>query len=983
MLRQIRAVCGTILLRAILGTLVIVSSGALSASRLTNLPSASAAGSDGSVSPSQDWRFWKYEDLKALDPWGDSESDVRDLVAVYFQQREWFPYFRVDLLDLQSASKPNLYVAIDYKPGGQRTLSEGGTDLAADTSWDLLLLLSEDGRQSAFDTDYMGHPNYLTRVTLDTELDYVEFALSAEALVGWDGVPLTVQALVMDSGSTVIVDKTVPASTDSTAGRGKLVLLFGNMFAGYGPHAVSWYDGYAFTPPERQGERTGLKYLLDAVETYEVPLTTNDMRVDVLAANDYLGINDRLRSLAERGLFDPLPTLTYGYYMPWQPADVDAVAFRMARETWNEFGLAQGKVFYPYEAHLTLGDLAEIKEAGYEAVYAIDKYGLWFGWVNDWGNVDEVRNWFASSRKIHKVNGVLIFPGLQGFAWDSRWNQVRIDSGWHPNHYDSFRGTDDGLYHAWRRMLLDMALHPDQEQYITMGTDLMLTSWFLPGEAERSARWIASHPWIEATTLDNLANRNWTPIDHGDLGLPQEQPMDRYFPWGTGFSSNDYFWQNYYGGISDGHSPLIPAGMEIEGYFDYIPYLRNGQRIPSGMRMGDGKTPGTIIYKTLENLRSAPDNNLTRLAWYAYFLNIAEQTSHAQSLWKGGEDPVGDPGGPYLHPGAKTGANLLRQVNKLVAGARWAEEAAQGTLPDSVALLTLDLDLDGEDEYVLRNNKLFAIFENDGGVLEYAFAYDPLTGPVQLVGPTHQLIRTSVRNYEESESPVPFPPEETAFEDGEPFRYSIFEVTADNQRLTFTSPEGQIRKTFTLEGSTIHARYKTSNLGEMYVYFTLPVNPASMFSRNWWEKVTPVDSQEAVGWQNSDGGYAVVNLLDTEFIEAPSFLDSPARAERNERRDQPYPRGHWLFFPYHTVFVKGVGEFNVGLTLAAVPPSTPIPTPTSTPAPTASFEATPAVPTPQSQSPGPHPLFLATVAGLLLALGAGLVTAFLRWRKRA
>ena len=66
------------------------------------------------------------------------------------------------------------------------------------------------------------------------------------------------------------------------------------------------------------------------------------------------------------------------------------------------------------------------------------------------------------------------------------------------------------------------------------------------------SRWMASHPWIEVTTLSDLLKRNWTPIDHGDLGLAPDQPLERY-PGEGDMHYNTYFWQFYYGGISDGH----------------------------------------------------------------------------------------------------------------------------------------------------------------------------------------------------------------------------------------------------------------------------------------------------------------------------------------------------------------------------------------------------------------------------------------------
>lgn len=911
-----------------------------------------------------DWKFWQPADVKGLDPWGDANGDANDLVAVYYKAANDLHYFRVDFLDLAADIRPHLYLALDFMPGGTASLGSGS--LAADISWDLLLSLSGTGAGSAIDSTLTDHAGYISDLTVDSQLDFVEFSLTPAALTGWDGQPFQIQAIVTDGEA--VVDKTAPVSTASKTGRGKLVLEFGNLFAGYGPHAVSWYDGYAFTPPDRPGERVGLKYLLDAIEKYEIPLTIHDLRVDVLAANDYLGIANRLRDLNGRGLLDLLPTLTYGYFMPWQPADVDAVAIRNMQQARQDFDMPQGEVFYPYEAMLTAADLAEIREAGYPAIYGLDRYGYWLGWINDWGNVAEVQSWYANMRKIHEINGVLVFFGLQGIGGDPRWTEGMTEPGWYPQNYASSVGTDGGLHHGWRRILLDMALDPDQEQYIAFGTDLTLTSWYLPGEAERSALWIASHPWIEATTFSDLLTRDWTPVDHGDLGLAPGQPLERFLPQNDGHY-NAYFWQFYYGGISDGHSPFIPAGTTIEGYYDYVPYLRDGQPIPSGMKMGDDQTPGTIVYETLRNLRNSPDNDLTRLAWYAYFLNVAEQTFHAQTNWRGGENPGADLGGAFLHPGVKSEANRLRQVNKITAGAQWAEDAAQGKLPAQAQLMVQDLDLDGEDEYILKNDKVFAIFENDGGVLEYAFAYEPSIGPVQLVGPTSNLTIGGTRNYEDGEGFVPFPNVETAFEDGEEFRYSVYSVTLEGQTLTFASLDNRIRKTFSLEGDTIQASYRTVDLGQTNVSFAFPLDPSAMFARDWSERISQINLPGSIGWQTTAGGYLTVNFMDTTLGNASVFTDSPARTEMQEREgDVGYSAGHWLFFPYAVVTVGGSGDFDLSLTLAAKIPSTP-----GTPAPTES---------PGGEEPsGPQPVHCILFAGVLLLLITG-VTIVLLKRKR-
>ena len=72
---------------------------------------------------SRDWKFWQYEHLKSLDPWGDSDGDTRDAVAVYVKEDTNVFHFRIDLMDLRSDSSLNVYFAIDYKTGGNNLIT--------------------------------------------------------------------------------------------------------------------------------------------------------------------------------------------------------------------------------------------------------------------------------------------------------------------------------------------------------------------------------------------------------------------------------------------------------------------------------------------------------------------------------------------------------------------------------------------------------------------------------------------------------------------------------------------------------------------------------------------------------------------------------------------------------------------------------------------------------------------------------------------
>ncbi len=865
------------------------------------------------VPATNDQPFWKYQDLKSLDPWGDSDSDARDAVAVYVKEDVDFFYFRVDLLDLGNDSSVDLYFAIDYKTGGNTQLVNGKQSFVSDIAWDLLVVLDDAANQNIFDSAYIAHPEYFNQSSYRSELDYVEFSIARNAMVDWDGSPFTVQVMVAADGQFEIADKT---PTDAISGRAKLVMVFGNMFSGYGPHSISWYDGFALDEANRIGERRGLRYLLDAVEEYGIPLTTLDARLEILPGLEYLGINDRLREMVNRGLLEIVDTLSYGYFMPWQPEDVDAVAIDRAKQARQALGLPLSEVFYPYEAMLKVGDLQAISDAGYLAVFGLDRYRYWLDdWIMDWSDHDAVKTRIESAKKIHKVNGVKVFfdtriGNYQGFAWDSRWGTLE-----NPTDYDMYNGTGGGLHLWWRRILLDMALDPDQEKFFTIGGDLNLTPMVFQDVAERNARWLANHPWIEVTTFGELLGRGWDPIDHGDLGLPPDQPLERY-PLQNDNHYNAYFWQFYDGGISDGHSPLIPAGEPIDGYFDYVPYLRDGVPIPSGKNMGADNTAESIVFETLRNLRSAPDNSLTDLAWLAYFVSIEDQTLHSTAY--------GNLGGQYLHSDAKIRANYVGHVNKIVAASHWADDIEKGIQTDSTQVLSQDLDLDGEDEYILKNDKAFTIFENDGGRMEYGFAYDPSTGPIQLVAPLSQhfgLVQIVcapglICDYENGETTLRSDWRDAAFVE-ETYRYSLFEVDAilpNDNGLTFRSQDGKVEKRFTLDNDTISAQYSTSD--SVVIGFGLPVHMANMYSRNWAEKIEKIDLNDRKGWQITDGGYALVHFLDTDLVSIDSFTDSPTKDDMQEREDySSYPNGHWLFFPYNTVTVTGSGDFELSLTL--------------------------------------------------------------------
>ena len=892
---------------------------------------------------------WQPEDVKGLDPWGDSTSDATDIVAIYQREMDGNFEFRLDIMNFEEDDElPPIYFAVDFLEGGS-TLVDPESSLPFEIEWDLLASVV-DGKFKLYDPAFSEITDQLVTSEINHQLDFVFFAISDTAFADWDGQAFQMQAMLLNTDNSKALDQTTPVATDSATGRAKLVVQIADIFYAYSPwQAADLYDGFRIlTAPgreeERLGERRGGRYILDAAEKYEIPLSIDDQFIEKLPGGEYIRFNERLINLASKNLLDLPFTMGYGHFMIWQPDDVDAKAIEITREIRDKLDLPVSKVFNPYESFLTPGDIRVIKDAGFEAIYGHDQARYSFlGWIDEkHENQTTIKEKVESLRKIHQFNGIKFFfhseygNYYRGYVPDARWKGRYQDMyNWdeYDDAYAQFNGTDRGLLFWWRRILHDMAMDPDQEQFFTIGTDGGFTPWVFQEVVEWNFQWLASHPWIEVTTFSSILDRDWEVINHGNIDLPTDELLMRYQYKGDQ-DYKTYYPQHYYGGISDGHSPLIPAGVEIEAYYDYVPYLRDGELIPSGRIMGDDQTPGSIIDETLENLRHSPDNSLTEIAWLTYFLQIGEQTFHDFN--------------EKLGHGEKVQANFLGQVNKIVEAALWAEDAKKGSLTGETVLLEKDLDLDGELEYAMYNDQVFAIFENDGGRLEYGFTFDPEIGPIQVISPHSQYLKKPGDEFEFTDGEVAislgwFGLPDGAFVDdfdGDGhFDYEPMLVSANGEELTFTSQSFPVAKIFTLKGDTIEAHYQFTTGITYNIGLSSSINQLGVFEKNWPRDFEFVQNSDLLGWQMAIGGAVFLVPKKSFSIQTASFSDSQVREEMQRRvNESSYPPGYELCFPCNWIKIRNTQGTDFSLILRSVPidKDTYVPLPTPTPIPTLS-----------------------------------------------
>lgn len=500
----------------------------------------------------------------------------------------------------------------------------------------------------------------------------------------------------------------------------------------------------------------------------------------------------------------------------------------------------------------------DIANSDYKATVLdeVTHYHWWFDaanttWSGHMGNGEA-----PAQHKIQRIHGVYCF--LINDREDQR----------------KFGNDDGGAMLDTRYTLIEKAVHADQAQLTLVFDDweAMAGKSFDPlagvstpnnnqVQYQNTVRWLANKQWIEIVTLQEILHRATQPghpqynaawvIDRGN---PTNLGMQTY-EWLKNASKLSYnFW--YYdndgfgsSGLEQNFSNLVPVITGEQGdYIRRFPFSRpandaaanalDGPKLPSGKRFGDIHTPGTLVRDSWDDIQAAPNNNARRLAEWMYTNMIYETAWHEEDDGNYSTHNYQTAGFPSDsdYDGLNTWAlrlhNHLRKTTTLGRAALWADQVRLGTQGATTVKETADVDQDGENEYILKNNKVWAVFERYGARCTYAFVWDPVTQqPINVIG-------AAVANPSE-------PGEEervgtaankcSAFKEmntvnGQALADAVYNVVtspADGFAFQWTNGGRTVTKTITLPtGSpTMTAAYNTSNVGQtLYTRVGLSVN---------------------------------------------------------------------------------------------------------------------------------------------------------------
>ncbi len=819
----------------------------------------------------------------------DGFDSSRDMVAFYAHDGgdtttggDGNFYFRVDMADLQAYAEQghlDIYVAINLgNPGtGEYNLPDQ-VDTGTSLKWQVVVAAyqTDKGNVYVWDKNHATHStaigqdlsqfgvttrdqnstNGFKKAYYNSDLDAVEFSISRQALkdAGWNEDPSTLLYQVFTtrdgtqnspqgagdiggrsdirdsirndgiasdyyrdqpniSGANSVLNNYIGINADNDLGkRVKVVSLI------HGNQAIQ--PGSVMQKLINNGASGGYYRALDAHQAFDVPLTLHVTptfasavqwaRSASLGADDGPAFNSRIGAMIGNGAIDLLGSTFSDHLLPYFDDAFNADNLGLARDFLsNIYGhLPSPDVLWTPERVSSSAVLQKIATAGYGYSFVDQMRHLtkWFGRTSALGD---------DGYRINQINGENVFV-----INDSASSYL-------------FQSDDNGSPVLSRQLLSRKARAATQDQVV-----IFMNSWedFTNStnatNYDKNLRWLGSRPWIQLVTPDQIVN--------GETGTAFGV-LNR----GTGLSlgnvAKDYVdhateenYDNWYNG----------SGLE-ESLRDKKFNIRTG--VPLTTTYGTQGVSGLAnsAWQAIAGITPGPAtvglDTLARAALHASVFETAfhDQTNNDLSKYSTGAYINPDTGFQSLAGFAKAAQAHTRDAAIFARVNTWSQAAAAGSYNSSSVAEQADVDLDGENEYLIYNDRLFTIFERLGGRMTAAWLRDINTGVVTQVagnlssyagseseeeGTTNTSLGAVVA-YRTSSFKDWFAKIDNTTGSGVSYTNNLYSVVpaASGIGWKFTSSDGKIVKTITLPvgKGQLTANYTLTGYVQLFVRFGL------------------------------------------------------------------------------------------------------------------------------------------------------------------
>ncbi len=413
------------------------------------LPAAAAPSTPSSTSN------WVYSDLRLLDE-VDAPLADQDIIAAYTRTSGDSFEIRLDLLDLKAEADLDLYIPIASGPS--TTPKELPLHASADFAWNTLLVIPANAEPRAMTAQNEILSAASITVNRDPAMDTIVIRLDRSLVPTGPGA-LRLQVFTTAPGALDVVDQTPSflANGIQLVPRAPLLLAFWDTLPAATPaQALRRWDG-AHTGPF--GKRHGLFRLLQTSAEAGVPVALLDLKTPTsLAALDYLGGMERLRTLQAQGLVI-LPDVAFG------DPQAAAISLEYSRRAALAFGLpASPLLFGPVPAALS---------GSYPAAFAV----------------------LAESDHLAANYGQRLIP-LPGPVYPADTNAEAVRQ--------AAIADANGPSPAVVQQLIQAALSGDPSRIVVIGGSLPASPLADSSVAAPFFQYLAAHPWIQTLTAADL-----------------------------------------------------------------------------------------------------------------------------------------------------------------------------------------------------------------------------------------------------------------------------------------------------------------------------------------------------------------------------------------------------------------------------------------------------------------------------------------------
>ncbi len=831
---------------------------------------------------------------------GDGFDSSRDLVAFYAHDGgavadggDGNLYFRVDVEDLTAyAEQGNLdiYVAINFGNAGVGEYNlPDQVDTGTTMRWQAVVASyqSNIGRVYLWDKNSNTHSNAIgedlttfgvtardqntangfKKSYFNADLDAVEFSISRQALIeaGWNGnasqllyqVYTTRDGTVNSpagagdiggrsdvrdairnnrltsdyyldqqyiSGNNSVLSEWVGISGDND--RGKRIKLISVV---HGNQAIQ--PGSVTQSLINNSQGAGYYRPLDVHEAFNAPLTMHITptlasamqwaKVQTGSAKTYRdgpSFNARIGALIGSGVIDLLGSTFSDHMLPFFSTDFNSDNVNLASSYLSAiYGHApSSQVFWTPERVSDSGVLQKVSELGFGYTFVDQMRHLfkWFGRSSALGN---------DGYRINQMNNTKAFVINDGVG------------------AYMFQNSDNGLPTLLRQLLNRKARDTQQDQALVLfnqwedfGTKANADAY------DKNIRWIANHPWIQIVTPDQIASGNISYLAN-ESSASQWGSVARGSNLTLANVSKDYLDH----ATEENYSSWYLGSANEESLRDKTFNIRTGVPLPTTYGL---LGTGGIINSTWQSLEqialSAANSGLLSLGRATLHASEFETAFHTQT----NNDLSKFSTGAYIYPDitfqslagfSKIAQAQTRQAAVFARVNAWATAANSGTYASSAVAEQSDVDLDGENEYLLFNDRLFALFEKIGGRMTGAWLRDINTGYVtQVVGNpvgysgseteeegAGNFTGTNVNAFRTSGFKDWFAKTDAQGNGSFGYVNDLYTVTAApaGAGWKFTSSDGKISKTITLGAGkgSFGASYLTNNINTLYLRFGL------------------------------------------------------------------------------------------------------------------------------------------------------------------